>query len=234
MENAKASDTSQDKIDFFLLSAHELRTSLSAMKWLFKMLCDGDYGALNDEQKAAITQAMQANERMVGLLNDTMNAIKNDTVVTYAKLPVNMATLMAEMTKDFSNEASEKHIAITYHQPESQISVLGDENRLRIALHNLIENAIKYSNPETEIVVTLSIQDSHAVLTVQDHGAGIPEDKKAHVFERFFRAENTDQAGTGLGLFGTKHIIEQHNGTIAIDSKEQEGTTVTVLLPLLQ
>jgi signal transduction histidine kinase len=234
MDTPQPSNDSQDKIDFFLLSAHELRTSLSAMKWLLKMLCDGDYGALTDEQRDAITQAMQANERMVTLLNSTMTAIKNDSVITYAKLPVHLSLLMAEITRDFTNEATEKHIAITYHQPGSQVTVLGDESRLRIAFHNVIENAIKYSPAQTEIVITLSVENDHAVMTIQDHGAGIPEDKKVHVFEKFFRAENTPQTGTGLGLYSTKHLIEQHGGTIAIESTEHVGTTVTVTLPLMQ
>ncbi len=234
MENTQPLTTEQEKIDFFLLSAHELRTSLSAMKWFFKMLCDGDYGALNEEQRAAMVQAMHANERMVVLLNSTMNAVKNNTVVTYLKLPVRMTLLVAEITKDFTNEATEKHIAISYHQPGSAVTVLGDESRLRIAFHNIIENAIKYSPSQTEIIVTLSTENDTAVLTVQDHGAGIPDDKKEHLFEKFFRAENTSHSGTGLGLYSSKHVIDQHNGTITIESQEHVGTTVTVKLPLMQ
>jgi signal transduction histidine kinase len=222
----------QDKIDFFLLSAHELRTSLSAMKWLFKMLCDGDYGPLNDEQKAAISQAMQANERMVTLINNTMTAVKNDQAIVYATLPVHLASLMAEIVQEFTNEAAEKHIAITYHQPATPIVITGDESKLRIALHNIVENAIKYSHAETEIVLTLSMQDNHAILTVQDHGAGIPADKKDHLFEKFFRAENTAEKGTGFGLYATKLIIERHTGTITMDSTEGVGSTVTITLPL--
>jgi signal transduction histidine kinase len=225
-------DPAQDKIDFFLLSAHELRTSLSAMKWLFKMLADGDYGPLTDEQQAAVIHASQANDRMVTLLNNTMTAIKNDQVITYAELPVHLANLIAEIAQEFANEATGKHIAITYHQPATPVTVIGDESKLRIALHNIVENALKYSQPETEIIVSLTTQDGHAVLTVQDHGAGIPAEKKDHLFEKFFRAENTAEKGTGLGLYTTKVIIERHKGSIAMDSIEGKGSTVTITLPL--
>ncbi|MDB5254692.1 MAG: domain S-box protein, partial [Candidatus Nomurabacteria bacterium] len=85
-----------------------------------------------------------------------------------------------------------------------------------------------------EIDISLSLKDTMALLVVQDHGAGIPADKKEHLFEKFFRAENTAQQGTGLGLYSTKHIIEQHGGTIAIDSIEHQGTTVSITLPLQQ
>jgi signal transduction histidine kinase len=69
-------------------------------------------------------------------------------------------------------------------------------------------------------------------LTVQDHGAGIPAEKKDHLFEKFFRAENTAEKGTGLGLYTTKVIIERHKGSIAMDSIEGKGSTVTITLPL--
>jgi two-component system phosphate regulon sensor histidine kinase PhoR len=234
MEQDQSANASQEKIDFFLISAHELRTSLSAMKWVLKMLCDGDYGNLTPEQHAAITQATQANDRMVALLNDTMTAIKNDTVLTYAKKAIQFDALIAEITAEFKNEATQKSITIAYHPSAAPITIMGDETRMRSAIHNILENAIKYSNSETEIVVTLSDQGNKALLSVQDHGAGIPEDKKQHLFEKFYRAENTAQAGTGLGLYSTKHVIEQHGGTIAIESEEHKGTTVLVTLPIAQ
>ncbi len=227
-------NTPQDKIDFFLLSAHELRTSLSAMKWLFKMLNDGDYGSLSDEQSAAINQAMQANQRMVDLLNTTMNAIKNDSIIPYEKTSLNLVSLMSEIVKEFSSEAIQKSITIVYHQLVETIVICGDVERLRIAFHNIIDNALKYSAPGTEILITLSLQNSEAQLVIQDHGAGIPSDKKSHLFEKFYRAENTTQQGTGLGLYSTKHIIEEHAGTITIDSTEHEGTTVIITLPLAE
>ncbi len=225
-------DNSSEKTDFFLLSAHELRTSLSAMKWLFKMLVDDDYGTLNDEQRAAITQAMQANERMIGQLNDTIAAIKHDDVSKYTIAPFSFSEFIGAIVKEFLNEAAGKHITLTYRNPADPITINGDENKLRMALHNIIENAIKYSNRDTDIVITLAAQDNTAVLTIQDHGVGIPTDKQPHIFEKFFRAENTAETGTGLGLYSTRHIIEHHKGTITIASQEGRGTIVTVTLPL--
>ncbi len=141
---------------------------------------------------------------------------------------------MNEIAQEFTSEATQRQIAITYHQPSSDIIACGDVNKLRIALHNIVENAIKYSGANSEIIISLSLKDNMALLVVQDHGAGIPADKKDHLFEKFFRAENTGQQGTGLGLYSTKHIIEQHGGTITIDSVEHEGTTVSITLPLQQ
>jgi signal transduction histidine kinase len=224
--------TTEEKIDFFLLSAHELRTSLTAMKWLFKMLKDGDYGPLNNDQIGAIEQADRANDQMVALLKDTMTAIKNDGSITYAALPVHLPVFLAEIIKEFTGEATAKHVALTYHQSPVPISVIGDESKLRIALHNLIENAIKYSAPNTEVVISLSASGSDAVITVQDHGIGVSEDEAKHLFERFFRAGTSTESGTGLGLYSTKLIIERHHGTIAMQSEQGKGSTVTLALPL--
>ncbi|MDB5188616.1 MAG: integral rane sensor signal transduction histidine kinase [Candidatus Nomurabacteria bacterium] len=222
----------QEKIDFFLLTAHELRTSLSAMKWLFKMLADGDYGALNDEQRTAITQAMQANDRMVATLNNTILAVKDTDAITYTHLPVQLDRLLSEITKEFGSEAAEKHLTLTYHAPTTPITIIGDESKLRMAFHNVIENSLKYSNGDTEVTVSLSADDQAATVHIQDHGIGIQADQLPHVFEKFFRGANHIESGTGLGLYGTKLIIERQCGTITIESQEAVGTTVTISLPL--
>lgn len=232
MEPTHPAADSREKIDFFLLSAHELRTSLTALKWLFKMLKDGDYGPLTEEQSVAISQACESSEHMVALLNNTMNIIKNDGVITYSTLPVHLATVIAETVKEFSNEAISKHIGLTYHQPPTPIIIAGDEQKLRIAFHNIIENAIKYSKPESEILISLSLQGAQAVLQVQDHGIGIPPAQVDHLFERFYRVGNNKETGTGLGLYSTKLIVERHGGTITMASEEGAGSTVTISLPL--
>jgi two-component system phosphate regulon sensor histidine kinase PhoR len=232
MEPEHTTGSQQEKIDFFLLSAHEIRTSLSAMKWLFKMLHDGDYGALTSEQLSAIDQAARANDNMVTLLNNTMNAIKNEGVVAYEQDPIHLPLFIAEIVKEFTGEATGKHIALTYHQSPVPITVTGDESKLRIAFHNIIENAIKYSRPNTEVIISLMAVDNATILTVQDHGIGVPQDQTSHLFEKFFRAGNSAETGTGLGLYSTKLIIERHGGTIALASEEGKGSTVTVTLPL--
>lgn len=230
-ENQLLND-SKEKIDFFLLSAHEIRTSLSAMKWLFKMLEDGDYGPLTPEQGAVIEQVTRSNEQMIVLLNNTMDSIKNNGVITFAKFPIHLAHLIAESVKEFTDEAAQKHVAFSYHQSAAPVIVIGDEAKLRIAFHNIIENAIKYSKPDTEVLISITTEASQAIVQVQDHGIGVPQDQVNHLFERFFRAGNSKEAGTGLGLYSTKFIIERHGGTIAMVSEEGKGTTVTIALPL--
>ncbi|HTH93173.1 MAG TPA: HAMP domain-containing sensor histidine kinase [Candidatus Paceibacterota bacterium] len=231
MENNQKSSP-EEKIDFFLLSAHELRTSLTAMKWLLKMLHDGDYGPLTEQQLDAVGQATAASDNMVTLLNTTITAVKDTGTVTYANNPVHLPLLLAGIIKEFTGEATAKHIALTYHQSPTEVTVSGDDSKLRIALHNLIENAIKYSAANTEVIVSLAKTEAGAVITIQDHGIGISEEDSKHIFERFFRGANVNEGGTGLGLYSTKLIIERHHGAIAVQSQPGQGTTMTVTLPL--
>lgn len=226
---------SQEKIDFFLVSAHELRTSLSAMKWMFKMLLDGDFGSLNETQSAMIQQATTSNERMIALINDTMTVIKSeDSSIPYASAPVSLSHLTEESIKDFTSEAASNGMHIRYTPSATPVLVIGDEDKLRIVLHNLLENAIKYGNADTDISLALSVEDNKAVLTVADHGVTIPPDEQSLIFQKFFRASNTKEAyvGVGLGLYATRHIVERHNGTLTFVSSDTAGTVFTLTLPL--
>lgn len=226
---------SQEKIDFFLVSAHELRTSLSAMKWLFKMLLDGDFGALNETQTAMIAQATASNERMISLVNDTMTVVRTDGAsIAYASAPVSLVTLAEESIKDFTSEAAAKGMHIRYTSPGVPVVVIGDIDKLRIAIHNLFENAIKYGTKDSDISVALKVDEGNAILKVADRGVVIPQEEQARIFEKFFRASNTREAyvGVGLGLYASKHIIERHHGTLSFISTPTEGTVFNLTLPL--
>lgn len=225
----------QEKIDFFLVSAHELRTSLSAMKWLFKMLIDGDFGRLNETQQAMILQATTANDRMIQLVNDTMMVVNTDgSSIIYLSQPLSLSTLTEESIKDFTSEAANKGMHLRYTPSPSPVMVIGDVDKLRIAIHNLLENAIKYGNKDTDIGLTLSIVENKAVLTISDQGVIIPNEEQSRIFQKFFRASNTKKAyvGIGLGLYATKHIIERQQGTLTFTSSEEHGTIFTITLPL--
>lgn len=226
---------SQEKMDFFLISAHELRTSLSAMKWLFKMLLDSDFGPLTETQSAMLNQASTANDRMIALVNDTMTVIKTQgSSVPYATIPISLSALTEESIKDFTSEAASKGMHIRYTPSATPVIVIGDADKIRIVLHNLLENAIKYGNANTDIMMSLSVEDGKATLTVGDRGAVIPQAEQSRIFEKFFRASNTKDAyvGVGLGLYATKHIVERHGGTLSFISTDQTGTIFTLTLPL--
>ncbi|MBQ7084719.1 MAG: ATP-binding protein, partial [Anaerotignum sp.] len=144
--------------------------------------------------------------------------------------------LMADIAKRLQPLADAKEIELKMDYLK-EIKADMDEMKLSLAISNLIDNAIKYT-PEKGIVrVTLDADHQHAFITVADTGIGIPEDEVNRIFERFYRVDKTrdrETGGTGLGLSITHSTIMMHNGSIKVTSKEEEGTTILVRIPLKQ
>ena len=113
--------------------------------------------------------------------------------------------------------------------------VLGDELRLRELFLNLLDNAVKYSRPSGTVDITLTIDQTHARMSVADHGIGIVQEDQSRIFHRFYRTDAArahTKKGTGLGLAICAWIIESHLGRIEVQSKVGEGSTFTAILPL--
>lgn len=207
---------------------------MTAMKWMFKMLLDGDLGPLSETQRMMISQATASNERMIALINDTMDVVKTQgKTITYTRTPISLSSLVDESLKDFTSEAATKGMHIRYTPPSTAVMVIGDAEKLRIVIHNLLENAIKYGAHDTDIVLRLYVDDAQALLTVTDSGITVPSSEQLRMFEKFFRATTArDFPGVGLGLYASKHIVERHGGTLTFVSTPETGTTFTLTLPL--
>jgi PAS domain S-box-containing protein len=224
------------KTEFVSISAHQLRTPLSAIKWSLKMLLDGDLGDLTKEQKEFVEKAYLSNERMIRLVNDLLNVtrIEEGRFLTNLKAE-NFVEIIKEMYPSFQELARKKNLAIELILKQDKFPlVLVDREKIKIVIQNLVENAIHYT-PKGKITITVEIKDNNLLFSVKDTGIGIPEKQKDRIFSRFFRAENailSETEGTGLGLFISKNIIEAHGGKIWFESKEGEGTTFYFTLPL--
>jgi signal transduction histidine kinase len=143
---------------------------------------------------------------------------------------LDVGALVRAVAAEYSTEAGTPRVDM--HAPAEPVLVCGDRARLERVLHNLIGNAVKYSPGDTPIDVAMQTQEQWAVITVRDQGVGIPADEMPHIFTRFFRASTSRGVkGTGIGLAGSKAIIEQHHGHITVESVVGQGTTVTVSLP---
>ena len=179
---------------------------------------------------------MQAIGEAIARLNTTI-----DEMSDVARLQVGQAldlqledldvgALVRAVAAEYSVEAGAPRVDV--HAPTQAVLVCGDRARLERVLHNLIGNAVKYSAGGTAIDVDVQGQEQQAVITVRDHGVGIPADELPHLFTRFFRASTAlGVQGTGIGLAGSRAIIEQHHGHITVESAVGQGTTVTVCLP---
>lgn len=224
------------KTEFVSISAHQLRTPLSAIKWTLRMLLDGDLGEITKEQREFLEKTYQSNERMIKLINDLLNVTRiEEGRFIYKKSLVDFRDVVEKIIETYRDEISRKEIKLKYRKPEEKFSLFVDEEKISLAVQNLIDNAIRYTPQGGEIEVELKKGEKEILFKIKDSGIGIPEDQKERIFQKFFRAANAMKfvtEGTGLGLFITKNIIEAHGGKIWFESKEGKGTTFYFTLPI--
>jgi signal transduction histidine kinase len=228
---------SETKSDIISITAHQLRTSLSALKWIFKMFIDEDVGKLTNEQNELIKKAYNSNERMLFLVNDllTLNHSENASI-PYNFKKIDLLYLMEQTLFEFSGETNKKEIELIFLKPETPLPHVNcDEQMIRVVFQNLIENAIKYSNKGSKIFISVIQKENNIQISVHDTGIGIKGEDKENIFKKFFRAPSAvekDSVGSGLGLFTTKNIVEKHNGKIWFENEDKGGTTFFVVLPI--
>jgi len=228
---------SETKSDIISITAHQLRTSLSALKWILKMFLDEDIGRLTNEQNELIQKAYNSNERMLTLINDLLTLSHTENVsISYNFKKIDILYLIEQTLFEFSGETNKKGIELIFLKPETPLPLINcDEEMIRVVLQNLIENAIKYSNQGGKVFISLKQEENNMKISIHDTGIGIKDEDKDKIFKKFFRTKNAiekDAVGSGLGLFTTKNIVEKHNGKIWFENKDGGGTTFFVVLPI--
>lgn len=225
------------KTEFVSLAAHQLRTPLAAIKWSTQMLLGGDAGELTDEQKTFLDKTYQSTERMINLINDLLNITRiEEGRYLYQPTFQQLSTIVKSMVESYQDLAKQKNVKLEIKLKQKEIPrVLVDEEKIRLAVQNLVENAIHYTSQGGRVTVSVSHDTREVRFQVQDTGMGIPENQKARVFEKFFRASNAktvDTEGSGLGLYLVNNIVAAHGGKVWFESEEGKGSTFAFTLPV--
>jgi len=224
------------KSEFISLAAHQLRTPLSAIKWLLRMLLTGDLGQLSDEQKEYIKKGYDTNERLIELVRDLLNVSR----IEEGKFGFNfkkgsIKEVLEKIAPMYVFKAQEKDIHFVFNEATEPIpEVMLDEERISIVLQNLLDNAFKYTPKSGNVTLSLIPKENEVEIVVADDGIGIPEEDKKKIFSKFFRGYNVLKSGiegTGLGLFIVKNIVEKHGGKIWFESEVNKGTTFHFTIP---
>lgn len=236
-ENEELRRLNSTKSEWISIAAHQLRTSLSAVKWILKMFLDGDFGKLSSEQEGFMKKAYENNDRMVLLVNEMLSLNHTeDSSITYTIRKEELISLIDETVFDFHGESFKKGIEMIFLKPEeNEIFIDCDREKLRVVLQNLIENSIKYSNKGDKVFIGLEKKGSEIELSIKDTGIGIPKEEQPKIFEKFYRATNAkekEEIGSGLGLYTIKQIIEHHKGKIWFESESGKGTVFYFTIPL--
>jgi len=221
--------------EFISVATHELRTPLTAIIGNLSMVYEDFGDRLDTTVKPLVEQVYNSTNRLRDLVNDMLDVARmeggraefNIAVIDTQKI-ANGVVDMLQITAKNSN------ITLAYNPANAQ-PVMADESRLRIVLNNFVSNAIKYNRPNGRVTVSHVIKDSKLTTAIADTGLGIPEDQKAHMFEKFFRVQNADRTnvvGTGLGMYITRQYVLAMGGEVWFESIHGQGTTFYFSLPL--
>ncbi|MDY0210090.1 MAG: ATP-binding protein [Acholeplasma sp.] len=218
-----------NKRDFFANASHELRTPLTAIKGSAELI---HYDMVNEDTKKRLSKdIIDQIETMDNLLKDMLELARLETRPKTEKRLINLHDVLKSTLEQLDSLAQSKAIEISLKAEE--VVYNGVDSDFRSLFKNLVENAIKYNVNNGKIDIELFKTDQ-VVFRVKDTGIGIPNDQKDRIFERFYQINKTRsklQNGTGLGLAIVKHVTSYYEGQIVVESKEEVGTTITVLLP---
>jgi PAS domain S-box-containing protein len=223
------------KNEFVSITSHQLRTPLTAIRWLVEDLLGDGSGNLTPEQKESLNNTLLSDLRMLALIKDLLNVSRLESG-RVAVIPAvkDIDQLCAEAIAEVQPLAAAKQIEM-----KNQANGLGtlniDARLVFQALANLLNNAIKYSQSGGTVIVSGARREDGVLIAIKDNGLGIPKRQQSLIFRKFFRADNaatSDAEGNGLGLFVAKSIIESSGGRIWFESVEDQGSTFYVSLPL--
>ncbi len=224
------------KSEFISIAAHQLRTPLSAIKWVIKMVLDGDAGPLTEDQKQLLQKGFKSNERIITLVNDMLNVSRiEEGRFGYAIQKDDLAKVLDGVLDALAEVIQKKEIRLTVEKEPGFPSLYIDAKKMQLVVQNLIENAIKYTPEHGKIRIELKKEGEFAKMSVQDNGIGIPAADQKKLFSKFYRADNAirlQTEGSGLGLFITRNIVKRHGGDLSFESEEGIGSKFTIILPI--
>jgi len=223
--------------EFVFIAAHDLRAPVTVIKGYLSMISeDRSMQSFTDNVKDYLEQIQKANQRLEKLVKDLLEVARSEAgrIVVEVK-PIDVRDPVSESVEGLRSLAADKSISLKYESLPVAELVLVDTDRLKEIMENLISNAIKYSPANATVRVFHERKPSEIITHVEDSGFGIPKEKQAKLFEKFYRVsmkETQGIGGTGLGLFIVKELITKMNGKIWFESEYGKGSTFSFSLPL--
>lgn len=219
------------KTDFINRASHELRTPLTAVILMSELLQEGGTPEELDEYWRTLKSELN---RQKILIDRLLIAGRLENGMMKLEIgPMNIVPVLEESLMAVKAIANKRGVGLVLEAAPEPLYILGDKSGLQQVFINLINNAVKFSPPETSVRIAVVPNDDSVGISVSDHGVGIPKESLPHLFERFYRAKNVTIAeipGSGIGLYIVKSIVEELGGTIEVVSVLNVGTTFTVHL----
>ncbi|MFT7563635.1 MAG: two-component system phosphate regulon sensor histidine kinase PhoR [Bacteroidia bacterium] len=234
-DTSELDNLSRVRRDFVANASHELKTPITAIRGLTETILDDP--EMEEQTRIRFTEKIHTQSlRLSTLVTDlmTISRLESDRVEQHFE-PFNLVEVVRRSIGTASAACKDKQLSLEADLHENELTIDGDMQAINQLIDNLIDNAIKYTPSGGEIKVSLSRDNSNALLKISDTGVGINPEHHQRIFERFYRvdkARSRDLGGTGLGLSIVKNIVDQHGGSVSLESLEGSGTTFIVVLPL--
>ena len=209
-------------------AAHQLRTPLAGILAQIQLAQESQD---TEEIKNRLEQISQSSKRLIHIINQLLSLSKTQPEAMHSStfIKMDLVSLTKKTMEDLFPLADLKKIDLGYEGLNENAFIMGDEQKLYDLIHNLIENAIKYTPPSGKVNVSIEIKNNRICLTVEDTGKGIPKEDQPSVFKRFYRGDNVTQSGgdsgAGIGLAIVKEIANMHEATVEIDSRNEKPGT---------
>jgi|GEM_PF-322199 len=221
------------KSEFVSVVSHDLKTPLTAIRGFADLTAIT--GPLSDQQRDFVTRIKDITREMANMISDLLDIGKIEAGIEMDRVSCSIPALAQDVLSDLEFRAKEKEIAVELEVAEPTPTVVGDPNRLKQVLMNLVGNAIKYTPDGGHVWIRIGPEDGRLITAVQDTGYGISARDQKQLFQKFFRVRTEQTAhieGTGLGLAIVRSIVEHHGGRIWVESEPGKGSTFAFSLPV--
>lgn len=245
-DETEKKEIQRQRDEFVSTASHELRTPITALEGYISIVGNDKICQTDEKAKEYLEKAHNTALSMSTLVKNLLTVTRiEDTKIQFNKTSFSLHDLVAQTVESLQMLADKKNLYLRLNETETQaysgeraigrsLNVFADKDRTQEVLYNLIENAIKYSD-EGGVDISISYDHDFATVAVSDSGIGIPGDVQEHIFEKFYRADNTttrETGGTGLGLFITRSIVEMSGGKIWLESQAGKGSKFYFTLPI--
>ena len=227
----------EQELDFIAFAAHELRGPITVIRGYLDVLEDELKDVLKDDQEELFRRLTVSANRLSGYINNILNTSRYDRRHLKMHLAETSVTDVYDVIRDdMQLRANAQNRLLSVAFPDGLPTIAADSASLGEVFGNLIDNAIKYSNEGGAINVTAGVRGDLVEVMIEDHGIGMPGNVVSNLFQKFYRSHRSREtvAGTGIGLYISKAIVESHGGTISVRSEEGKGSTFIVSLPTFQ
>lgn len=235
IDRTKTYAEDEESLDFISFAAHELRGPITVIKGYVDILQDELADVLQGDQVELFRRLAVSSSRLSGYIDNILNTSRYDR--RHLKMNLMEDTVKdvyAMIEDDMQLRASSQGRALSTQFPDNLPTIAADRASLSEVFGNLIDNAIKYSYEGGVVNVTAKVNGDFVEVSVQDNGIGMPESVVSNLFQKFYRSHRSREtvAGTGIGLYISKAIVESHGGNISVRSQDGHGSTFTVSIPI--